>query len=209
MPCHTGLLFVFEHGTHSAKRRSFRPRCLSRPIPDTRPQAGSAAKTLHRIHEPRWVAEVAEGNIVFSPDGSMPLPLTEPCHLDTLQFKRSTQSIALAARQSSSVTRHSHSLPHMEALHYCIPAFCCRYLQLRRRWQALTPPTRCGPKKADRLFLRVGSRVANGWNTEPYFDGCRKQTTRKTEYVRHARTLLGSHEAAHNPGAFFTTQFEY
>lgn len=140
--------------------------------------------------------KVAEGNIVFSPDGSMPLPLTEPCHLNTLQFKRSTQSMALAARRPSSATRHSHSLTQMEALY-------CRYLQLKRRWLALTPPTRCGPEKADRLFPRVGSRVAPGWDTEPYFDGCRKQTTRKTEYVRHARTLLGSHEAAHNPGAFF------
>lgn len=134
MPCHTGRLFVFKHGTHSAKSSAFRPRCLSRPIPDTGPQAGSAAKTLDRIHEPRWVAEVAEGDIVFSPDGSMPLPLTEPCHLDTLQFKRSTQSMALAARRPSSATRHSHSLLQMEALHYCIPGFYCRYLQLKRRW---------------------------------------------------------------------------
>lgn len=96
--------------THSSKSRSFRPTCLSRPIPDTELQEGSAAKTLDRPHEPRKVAEIAERNMVFSPDASMPLRLTEPCHLGTLQDIWSTQSVAPAASRPSGLTRRSHSL---------------------------------------------------------------------------------------------------
>lgn len=78
--------------------------------------------------------------------------------------------------------------------------------QHKRKWLALTPPTtRCRRARVSGpvCFARVGSRVAPAGTRKPYFDGCRKQTTRNTQPARHTRgTLLACHEAAHNPGAF-------
>lgn len=149
-----------------------------------------------------------------SPDGSMPLRLTEPCHPSTLQPSRRAQSAAQHRPDAYSSNRRSHSLANLEA-RLTTASWFSRNPKHERRWLAshdYLQPLPSYPLRAQSgrsgCFARVGSRVAPGAHGNLILTVA-QNTQNNTQYLRTRGDITRiAHRAAHNPESFFRTQFD-